>query len=239
MATPEVNEFFTLDAISEEVAQNYGSTDTETKRKSKRWVNRALLSLSRLKWSFLKDESTTFDTVSGTAEYALDASVKKIRQLYTRDPQRKLRLLGSKEFRRLTPDPTASTGTPTHYRNIGFNKDCSAYEVSLFPVPDSAVTVYVDADFQIPLMEDDDDDIREVSGVPQHMIDGIIQLATAYGFREQGDSRYARTKAEADAMIRELWEDDNAEDDDNMVHRAFSLDFDNRIGDPILPLDFS
>lgn len=103
----------------------------------------------------------------------------------------------------------------------------STFSVSFSPTPATG-------NYTLSYSLERDPDIRRETNMPDHMVDALIELATAIGFREQDDSDYESAMAEAVARWQDLLAEDLNEIDDKIRQVAFEAD---RIyyGDPVLP----
>lgn len=227
---------FTLDDIALQVAQNYGDTSDITIAKAEKWINRALLRINELgDWSWLMKFDATFNTTSGTETYTLGAGVKKIYALYYSDNvRRKLRLMDDRRFREVFTYNVTPTGTPLWYRLGGRSTINGRRQVKLFPVPNATIAMYYDYRQEMPLLVNSTDDVRVVTGMPDHMVDALIEMATAISFREQDDSDYQSAIQEAEARLQRLLAEDETEIDDRIRMANFEGDS-VYYGDPVLP----
>lgn len=234
-----VADFYSFLGLATEVAELYGAADPITITRAKRQLNRSLLRMSRYKWSFMKeDEDETFTTTSGEEFYTMDSSYRDILGLTIRDPERKLHEITTENLKFHFPDQTESTGTPSHYRRVSFDRYSKGIKIALWPIPDAAFTIYVDALKFIPLMSNNGDDIRSTSGIPEHLIDVVISLALSYMYR-RGDAKYNTAKQEAELLLLDALNDDGMSDDHNFQFsnvRATSRISDD---DPMFPLNVS
>lgn len=232
---------YTLAEIAAVVAENYGADDDITLARAKKWVNRALMRINEMgDWSWLMAFDATFSTVASTESYVLGAGVKKIYSvsLNIGSARRKLRLIDDRKFRDLFAYNTTTTGTPSWYRLFGRDASTGRRKVALFPIPSSVVSVYYDYRKEITLLTNDSDDVRATTGMPDHMIDALIELATAISYRQLDDSDYANAMAEAVARWRTLLAEDLNEIDDTIRMRGFDMDA-SMFGDPVLPPQYS
>jgi len=233
-------DLFSFLDIATEVSQNYGATDDVTIAKAKKWVNRALVRISEVgHWSWRETFDTSVATVSGTETYVLAANVKHITALWIQDTaRRKLRLIDNRRFRQIYTQATTPQGTPLYYRTYGRDATTGYRKIALYPVPNAVFTVKYDYQKEMDLLVNNTDDVRVVTGMPDHMVDALIELATAISYREQDDSDYQSAMAESMARWRALYDEDNTEIDD--VIRAASDDGGGGgYEDPILPPSYS
>lgn len=233
------NSLFTLSEIANEVSQIYGSTDDITQAKAKKWINRALMRINEMgDWSWLMVFDGTFTASSGTETYALATNVKKVYSIfYSSGVRRKLRLMDDRIFRSIATQVTTPQGTPLWYRLYG--RDASGNrKVALWPIPNATLTMYYDYRKEIDLLVNDSDDVRTVTGMPDHMVDALIELAAAIGMRELDDSDYESAMSEAVARWKNLLAEDLSEIDDGIRMRAYEADATN-YQDPVLPAQYT
>jgi len=111
-------DLFTLADLKMQVALNLGATDDLSLAKCGKYINRALVRFSEMgEWSWQRvyaqpfPDSVTTTTSNGVADYTVKECLR-ITNLYMRTPiQRRLVMLGERDFRRMYPNDTA-TGTP-------------------------------------------------------------------------------------------------------------------------------
>tara|TARA_R110000868_G_scaffold242882_7_gene498509 strand:- start:3935 stop:4879 length:945 start_codon:yes stop_codon:yes gene_type:complete len=102
-----------------------------------------------------------------------------------------------------------------------------SFIVSLSPTPGTA-------NYSIAYTLTRDPDVRIECGMPDNLVDCLIELATAISFRELDDSDYENAMAEAVARCRALLAEDLNEIDDNI--RMIPFDADSAyFADPVLP----
>lgn len=233
------NSLFTLSELATQVANNYGATDDVTIAKAKQWINRALMRMRRRgQWQFLEVLGGSFSTVASQEVYVMDTSILKINALWTKDTNRKLVLLDNREFRESIVDGEDSTGDPSTYRLAGRDTATGGLKIALWPVPSSATTIYVDSQKTIPLLTADSDDIRLITGMPDHYIEAVIDLASALGSKERDDGDYQAEIQEAELHVQALWLEDQTQLDDDLTSREFSSSYVIDSDDPVLPTKF-
>lgn len=234
------NDLFTLLDIATEVSQNYGDTSDITIAKAKKWVNRALMRISEMgTWSWQKVYDEALNTVAGTETYTLADGVKKINAIWIQgSTRRKLRLIEDRRFREIFTQPTTPQGTPLYYRNYGRDATSGEKKIAIYPVPNAVYALKYDYDREIQMLVDNTDDVRVETGMPAHMIDALIELATAIGYRELDDSDYESAMAEALERWRALFADDSSEIDDRIRQAPFEADGPD-LNDPVLPSNYS
>jgi len=149
-------------------------------------------------WRWLEKTATT-PTVSGQHAYDLpaDCDTNKILNVYDRTNDITLKYVDYNTFVKYVADPSADAGDATLYTFF-------AGTLRLYPVPDSAVTIYLDYVARITKLADDAVTIE----LPEKYEDVLIQgfLKYAYGFdRELGDytAQVQIYEKKVDDMIRE------------------------------------
>lgn len=234
------NDLFSLSALSREVGESYGDTSEISLEKCKRALNRALWLVNRKgRWIFSNVEDNTFDTVSGEDHYVLKAGVKEPEYLRTIDPARKIMRVDRRKLLTAIPNNLIVAGAPIYYWVVGYNKPRKAIEIAFYPIPDGIYTVYIDSQYNIPLLVDNDDDIRTVSGIPEEMIPTVIDLAIAVMFDKSDDVRYQQKMAEAELRLDDDFYRLGSNPDENLNARSFDIDMRSVYQDPILPPDYS
>lgn len=106
----------------------------------KRYVNEGLRTiLGEPQVQRLVDSDTPFTiaSVASQARYVLPEAIEKIHGISERTNDYALRSMPLGTYRRIEPDPTASTGTPTHYVPIG--------RVGVAVQPSNASEIFVDS----------------------------------------------------------------------------------------------
>lgn len=232
-----------------QVALNLGATDDVSLSKVEKYINRALIRFSELGiWSWQKVYEQDFPggaggtvTVNGQKTYNVAGCVI-ITSLYMSSPiQRRLVMLGDREYRRMYPNDTA-TGTPYYYLNRGRTATSptalNVQKIGLYPIPDTGYTLKWDGYKPVGFMATDVDDIRIITGMPDLMVDLVIEMATAIGWKEIDDGDAAAQMQECLSRLKAAYADDNHSIED--VHVLSPLDGDNldKIFDPILPPNF-
>lgn len=217
-AIPELS---SLDDIATEVCDAFGDVSQLSRDKAYRKINRALRIISRKgSWPFFNVEDETITTVSGTETYNLKARTKLPRFVHMRDPARKLTMVDLRTLRRLYPNNTDTTGAPMYWRIVNFDKDAGRHEIALWPVPDGVYTLYVDAEVNPTLMTDKNDDIRS-TGLPEEMIETVIDLAIALMYEASADI-YEQKMGQAMAKLDDDYYRLGVHPDDNMDARTYS-----------------
>ncbi len=241
-------DLFTLADLKTQVCLNLGAVDDVSMAKAGKYINRALIRFQELGiWSFQQVFEQDFPgattvTVAGTKTYSVPECLE-ITSLFMSSPiQRRLVMLGDREYRRMYPNDTA-TGTPYYYLRRGKSGLISPatfniLKIGLYPVPDAAYTLKWDGYKKITLLSSDTDDVRSKSNIPETMVDLLIEMATAVGWKEIDDGDAAAQMQECMARLKAYYNDDNHSIED--VHVLSPLDGDNldKIFDPILPPNF-
>lgn len=243
-------DLFTLADLQLQVGLNLGATDDVTLAKCAKYINRALIRFQEMGiWSFQQVYEQSFPggiggsvTVNGTKTYSVPECLE-ITSLFMSSPiQRRLVMLGDRDYRRMYPNDTA-TGTPYYYLRRGRSGLVSPatfniLKIGLYPIPDAAYTLKWDGYKKITLLSNATDDIRAVSGIPEPMVDLVIEMATAIGWKEIDDGDAAAQMQECMSRLGGFYQDDNHSIED--VHVLAPLDGDNmdKIFDPILPPNF-
>lgn len=245
------NSLFTLTDLATEVALNYGDQSDITIAKAYKWINRALMRISEMgDWSWLKVYDATFNTVNGTEAYTLADGVKKIDSVFVfNNVRRRLQMIEDRMFRQHFLNPTTVTGTPQFYRNYG-RSSASGSEgrrrIALYPVPSSVLAIYYDYTKEISLFSSIHESggasstvtVSQLTGMPQHMVDALIEMATAIGMRELDDSNYDAAMSEAMLRWDRLLQEDLHEIEDSIRMRSFE-DSTGQVADPVLPPQYS
>jgi len=100
------------------------------------------------------------------------------------------------------------------------------------------LTVYIDGELRIPLLQDNEEDVRDVCNLPDEMTELIIDMASAMMDRKNDDALYRQNMADALAYAEELRAKYDSSDDIRMRHRDHGEGPDLEIGDPRLPPEF-
>lgn len=240
------NSFFTLSELQTQVGLNLGATDDVSLAKCGKYLNRALVRFAEMGiWSWQRVYSQPFPgatsvTVAGTSEYSVKNCLQ-IDSLYvTGTAGLPLTLMGDREFRAMYPVPTAQ-GRPYIYLERGrANPDTSnldVLKVGLYPIPDAAYTLQWDGIKPISLMTSLSSDVRVVTGMPQGMVDILIEMATAIGWKEIDDAAAAIQMQEVVARLRAAFERDNTSIED--VQRFREPFADDYYRDPQLPPQYT
>ncbi len=111
-------------------------------------------------------------TVAGTALYAV-ASVAKVNRIWETTNNVRLQPMTLEQYRTLDPDPSETTGTPTHFVWAGIDSS-RQWQAYLWPTPDAVITYTCDVtvavtdlsiDADVPRMPDDFHDILVLAGL--------------------------------------------------------------------------
>lgn len=234
---------FTLADLKTQVCLNLGATDDVTQSKSEKYINRALIRFSEMgiwSWQRVFNQAfpgTTSVTVSGTSTYGVKNCLE-LHSLYY-DPAGsqwgRLLLMGDREFRQSYQSPTA-TGRPYLYLHRGRTNTATEKDVlniGVYPTPDAAYTLKWDGIKPITLLTGVTQDVREITGIPVHMIDILIEMATAIGWKEIDDAVTGEQMNEVLMRLKGMYNRDNHSIEDVHVMRGF--DSEDYYRDPTLP----
>jgi len=187
---------FTLSDLAEQVGLNLGAVDDISLAKCKKHINRALIRFSEMgMWPFQYRYAQALNTVASTEDYTVTGAIK-YSSLYTSQPiQRKLTLIEDRKFRAMFPNNTA-VGTPYYYREAGWSTHLlrNSMKISLYPIPDGVYNLKYDGLAPITLLSADTDDIRTTTGMPSHLVDLVIEMATAIGWKEIASTEMLRSR---------------------------------------------
>ena len=242
-------DLYTLANLADQVCLNVGATDNVTQAKAKKWINRAILRFQEMgEWSFQRVYEQAFPgspngsvTVSGTKVYTVP-NCFRIESLYLRSPiQRRLVMLDDRKYRRMYPNDVA-TGSPYYYRLAGRSHSATvqnALKVGLYPIPDAAYTLLWDGIKPLTLLSSDSDDIRTVTGMPDFMLDLVIEMATAIGFKEIDDSVSPGQLQETLVRLKGAYSKDQHDIDLRLIMAPFESEDVDRYFDPSLDPRFN
>jgi hypothetical protein len=234
------SDLFTLAQIADQVCLNFGDTSDITQAKAKKWINRALLRFSELgDWSWQRVFAASLSTVASTEIYDL-SGVKQITAIYVSSPvQRKLTLMEDREFRRRYPNNTA-TGMPYYYREAGWSTTtANTRKLGFYPIPDGVYTIKYDYIRSIQLLSSDTDDIRVATGMPQHLVDLVIEMATAIGWKELDDGDSTEQMREVLQRLAAAYAEDQHSIDDVFVMAPLETSDIDKFFDPVLSPNFN
>jgi hypothetical protein len=240
---------FLLSDLKTQVGLNLGATDDVSLAKAGKYINRALLRFSELgEWSWQAVYAQAFPGATAVTVASQDTyNVKgclRIASLYMASPiQRRLVMQDDRSFRRMYPNATA-VGTPYYYMHRGRGGNTSspaAYDtlkVGLYPIPDAAYTLLWDGVRPITLLTADTDDVRIVTGMPVTLVDILIEMATAIGWKEIDDGDAAVQMQEVLTRLKAAYADDTHDIEDVHILAPFEGDALDKIFDPTLPPNF-
>lgn len=238
------NSFFTLSELQTQVGLNLGATDDVSLGKCGKYINRSLVRFSEMGiWSWQRVFGQAFPgatsvTVAGTGEYSV-RNCLEMHSLYVQNDSR-LVLMGDREFREQYPSPTA-TGKPYLYLERGRananTSNLDTLKIGLYPIPDAAYTLLWDGLKPVSLLTNLTDDVRVVTGMPVSMVDILIEMATAIGWKEIDDAAAADQMREVMARLRGAYERDNHSLED--THRFQEPLADDYYRDPRLPPQYT
>lgn len=234
-----IPELYTVDALATEICEAFGSSQQADRDKAYRAINRAIRIIARKgRWPFFRLEDTTLLTVSGQENYKLKSSLKLPDYIHMRDPAVKLKMVDLRVLRRLFPNNTVLSGTPRFWRMVNFDSASQSYQIALWPIPSGVFTLYIDADQNPVLPTDKNDDIRN-TGIPEEMIETIINLAIAIMFEKYDDEKYQAKMAKAEAMLDDDYYRLGNHPDDDLTSRQYNETYSDALGDPQLDPKYS
>jgi hypothetical protein len=180
--------------------KNTSSVDTATQTRIRHFLNaryRRLLALPGLE--VLRRSVSTFDSVADTSTFTL-AGVSAVTRVWEATNDRELEWMTLAEYRAVSPDPTAVTGSPTHVVFRGFEADTDWLGV-LYPTPTDVITYLADTELYLS-------DLAADGSSPVLIPDDfhfLLELgATMDEFVKTDDGRYTTVKAEYEAGLRDL-----------------------------------
>ena len=187
-------------------------------------------------------DSTTTTTTASQKEYSV-LNCLRIESLFIASPiQRRLILLPDRNYRKMYPNDTA-TGTPYYWRLAGrANASTSALDtlkVGLYPIPDAAYTLKWDGVRRISLLSSDTDDVRVQTGMPVTLVDVLIEMATAIGWKEIDDQDASAQMQEVVMRLKALYGADQHNIEDRLIMAPFESDEIDRYFDPQLDPRFN
>lgn len=217
-----IGDIYTAEEISQEICEDVGDVSDNSKARAYRAMNRALrIIAAKGSWPFFREEDTEITTVADQEAYSLKARIKLPRYLHMRDPARKLVMMELRDLRVNYPNNTETTGTPLFWRLKNFNKNSQVYQVALWPIPDDEYTIYVDADQNPTMFTDSEDDVRNM-GLPEEMIETLIQIATAIMLGKTGDADRESRMVQALMRLDDDFYRLGMHPDDDLKSRAYS-----------------
>ena len=234
------NSLFTLSELADQVCLNIGDVSDLTQAKAKKWINRALIRFSEMGiWSWQYRFAQSLPTVANQEEYSVSGFLK-VNSLYIAEAtQRTLRLIEDRQFRMMYPNSTA-TGSPYYWRRTGSSTTVvNTIKISLYPIPDAVYSMKFDGIAPITLLSTDADDIRLITGMPSPLVDLVIEMATAIGWKEIDDTDSREQMQECMVRLKAAYGDDSSEIDERLVMAPMESDEWNRWFDPVLPSNFN
>ena len=243
------NDIFTLASLADQVSLNVGSQDNITELKAQKWINRALLRFQELgEWSWQRVYEQPFPNAAAPVLVANQkvytvSNCLRIESIFLRSPiQRRLVMLEDRQYRRMYPNDTA-TGTPYYYRLPGRtnvdNQHLNSRNVGFYPIPDSGYTVLWDGVAPINYLLNTTDDIRVLTGMPDFLVDLVIEMATAIGWKEIDDADGQAQMAEVLKRLKGAYSDDQNEIDSRLIMAPFESEDIDRYFDPQLNPNFN
>lgn len=235
---------FILSDIATQVCNNLGASDNITQAKARQYINRAILRFIEMgTWSFqyvfeqpFPGQGSPINQTTPNQKAYTVLNALKITSLWMQSPiMRRLILLDNRKYRRMYPNDTA-VGTPYYYRDMGRVKGSTSdqLQIGLYPVPDSNYVLLWDGIAAIPLLVNDTDDIRSVTGIPGYLVDLVIEMATAIGWKEIDDQDQGTQMAETVKRLAAAYADDQSELEDRLIMAPFESEDVDRYFDPQL-----
>lgn len=219
---------------------NVGATDDITQAQARKWINRAIVRFEEVgywPWQYIYQQA--INTVASQQTLNIPG-VYKINSLYMRTPiQRNLVLVEDRQFRAMYPNDTF-TGCPYFYRlNGNMGSVVNTQVIGLYPIPDAIYGLLYDAVRPIPLLVNDTDDIRLVTGMPSNLVDLVVEMATAIGYKQDDDVKSSEQMNECLARMKQAYEDATTQINDRLISAPFG-DYDSvAYADPLFPPQYS
>ena len=177
------------------------------------WLNRTARKIagSDPHWRFL-EKTATFSTVASQMSYDLpsdiDLSGNKIISLKQNESPTKLIYIDQRSFDSLEPDPTTSSGYPYWYTTYG-------KYLRLYPVPDSAITIYMR---YIKTIDNFADNSTEHADLPDKWQDVVLDGMKIHAFRYEPEWGNADNQMVVfEAGLKKMRDDNKITIDDDQV----------------------
>lgn len=235
---PAPNELNRFGNLAFDVATIFGVTTEQGLQRARRALNRAAISIAGhdRNWSWLRVKDF-FYTANGVREYSMQEEVRAdIEHLWMEGTYRgKLTRVPTNGFVKSEPDAESTTGTPEMFDYEGVDSS-GCVVLSLFPVPSSRIQVFLRYTRTIRPIDDDEKDVRAYWGLPQSMIEPLIQKAAAICVQGVSTSRYQALNGEAERLIEEAYAADQSRK--NTTYRAPMIGDDGESDGPRLPPQF-
>jgi len=234
------NDLFSLADLSNEVCLNIGSVDDLTQLQARKWINRALIMFEEMgywPWQYVYQQPLA--TVAN--QQTLDVpDIIKINSLFMTSPiQRNLVLVEDRQFRAMYPNDTF-TGTPYFYRMNGMSKTViNTTIIGLYPIPNAAYDLLYDGVRPITLLVNDEDDIRQVTGMPSNLVALVVEMATAIGYKQEDDVKAREQLEEAVGRLKKAYEDATTQINDRLIMVSSEYDDYTAYQDPLFPPQYS
>lgn len=233
-------DLFTLADLSNEVCLNVGDTSDVTQAFARKWINRALIRFSEVgywPWQYAYQQSVS--TVAAQTTVDITNAIK-VTSLYMSSPiQRNLVLVEDRQFRAMFPNDTF-TGCPYFYHVYGNSyTTANTLKLALYPIPDAIYSLKFDVIRPINLLSSDTDDIRVVTGMPSNLVDLVVEMATAIGYKADDDVKSGEQMKEAMLRLQQAYEDATTQINDRLIAAPFG-DYDT-VADamPLFPPQYS
>lgn len=196
--------------LARETNKNATSLDTTSKARFLAAINRHYKRLASLPGlQHLRDTTTTFASVAGTAQYQI-ASVAKITRIFDTTNRRLLQPMSMAQYRALSPDAANEQGTPTHWIWESMSGSSTpAFDLYLYQTPSAIVTYTADitsvltllsADADVPILPLDFHDLLFLGALVdeyRHLDDSRAGIAQAQLKEREGQFKYWMHEADA------------------------------------------
>lgn len=207
---PEESEFFRIENIAYDVGLAFGSTTDQSQARIRRCIYRAALSIAGTearRWSWLKTQDS-FMTVATEKEYSIRQDVKVLHHLWMEGVSRqRIDRLPTTQFVERVPDSSLATGIPRLFDEQGVDSS-GAKIISLYPVPASQLEVFYRFTRKIVPFTDPSQDIRVLWGMPEQLLEALIQKSTALAAQGISASKFAELTTFAESLVEAAYADD-------------------------------
>jgi hypothetical protein len=137
------------------------------------------------------------------------------------------------------PNNTAN-GNPYYWRRMGSSTTVvNTIKIGVYPIPDAIYTLKYDGVKPIVSLVNDTDDIRLITGMPNTLVDLVIEMATAIGWTQIDDSEATNKLKECLVRMETAYGQDKSEIDDRLIMSPMEVDEWNKYWDPVLPSNFN
>ena len=181
--------------MARETRKNATTLDATSKARFLAAINRQYRRLASLPGlQHLRDTTTTFPSVAGTALYAI-GSVAKINRIWDTSNRRYLAPMTLSQYRMLSPEAvTANQGTPTFWVWLGQTGGASpTFNLYLYQTPSAVVTYTADVTSVLTALSADGD----IPILPVDFHDLLVLWPLVDEYRSMDDSRLSVVQAAA------------------------------------------